>query len=318
MKDKTREKGQRASSLLVLESVHETMPIPPESKREQSSTYFIQDRANQDELKRLQVQDHLYTAGMGGVLPEQPNPTGILRVLDVGCGTGSWLIELARTIPTCRVLIGVDASHTFVEYARAQAKAAQVSDRVEFHVADALRMLEFPTRSFDLVNHRLASSWLRTWDWRKLLQEYQRVCRPGGVVRITEYEGIVVSTSPALWRLNELTLQALYQSGHYFTPTNEGMTEELARLLHQHGLQEVHTRISPLKYHAGTPECQSFFENMKLFFWTILPFLRKWTQVPENYEEIYQQMLGEMQQPDFAATWALLTAWGTVPAQTRE
>ena len=49
-----------------------------------------------------------------------------------------------------------------------------------------------------------------------------------------------------------------------------------------------------------------------------MPFLRKWIRVPEDYEEIYQQMLGEMQQPDFAATWALLTAWGTVPAQTRE
>ena len=37
----------------------------------------------------------------------------------------------------------------------------------------------------------------------------------------------------------------------------------------------------------------------------------KWTSVPDDYEEIYQQMLTEMQQPDFVATWTLLTAWGT-------
>ena len=233
------------------------MPTSPEPKREQSSTYFVQDRSNQEELNRLQIQDHLYTAGMGGVLPEQPNPAGLLRVLDVGCGTGGWLIELAQAHPTCKVLVGVDVSITFVEYARAQAEAAQVSDRVAFRVGDALRMLEFPPGFFDLVNHRGASSWLRTWDWRKLLHEYQRMCRPGGVVRITEPEA-VVSNSPALSRLYEHLLQALNQSGHLFTPTRDGVTGELAHLLHQHGLQEVHTRVSPLEYHAGTPEWQAF------------------------------------------------------------
>jgi len=301
---------QEATSRRKARKEHQAMPIPPEPKREHPSTYFVQDRSNQEELERLQIQDHLYTAGMGGVLPEQPDPTAFPRVLDVGCGTGGWLIELAQTTPTCKVLVGVDVSFTFVEYARAQAEAAQVSDRVAFHAMDALRMLEFPTRSFDLVNHRLASSWLRTWDWPKLLHEYQRVCRPEGVVRITEYEGMVVSNSPAFSRLSDLLLQAFHQAGHSFSPTNYGMTGELAHLLHQHGLQEVHTRVSPLEYHAGTLEWQSFFENMKLFFRTILPFLRKWTRVPDDYETLYQQMLSEMQQPDFVATWGLLTAWG--------
>src|SRR5579883_2831612 len=162
------------------------MPTHSESEREQPSTYFVQDRKSSAELKRLHILDHVTTASMGGVLPEQRDPTIFQRVLDVGCGTGGWLIELAQTLPTAKTLIGVDANSAFVEYARAQAEAARVSDRVEFHVADALRMLEFPNDYFDLDNHRCAWSWLRTWDWRKLLQEYQRVTRPGGIVRITE------------------------------------------------------------------------------------------------------------------------------------
>lgn len=294
------------------------MPLSPEPKREQPNTYFVEDRGSQEELNRLLVQDQLYTAGMGGVLPEQPDPTAFQRVLDVGCGTGGWLIELAQTNPTCTLLVGVDASLKFVEYARAQAKAAQVSDRVEFYVMDALRMLEFPNRYFDLVNHRLASSWLRTWDWGKLLQEYQRVCRPGGVVRVTEYEGMVVSNSPALTRFSELSSAALHQAGHFFTPTNEGTAGELARLFSQYGLQEMQTRLCPLEYRAGTSAWQSFFENTRLFSRTISPFLHKWTRVPDDYEAIYQQMLSEMQQPDFVATWSLLTAWGRVPAQIEE
>src|SRR5215471_13087723 len=123
----------------------QAMPTLPEPAREQPSTYFAQDRSSQEELNRLRLFDRMLTTGMGGVLPEQPNPTGILRVLDVGCGSGGWLIELAKTTPTCTLLIGVDVSLTFIEDARAQAKAEQVSDRVEFYVMDALRMLEFPT-----------------------------------------------------------------------------------------------------------------------------------------------------------------------------
>jgi ubiquinone/menaquinone biosynthesis C-methylase UbiE len=282
--------------------------------RENPSTYVVEDRSNQEELNRLRIQDHLHTAGMGGVLPEQPDPTAFPRVLDVGCGTGGWLIELAQTTPTCTGLVGVDPSLTFVEYARAQAEAAQVSDRVEFHVMDALRMLEFPAGFFDLVNQRAGQSWLRTWDWPKLLGEYQRVCRPGGVIRITEPEWMGESNSPALSRLFDLSLQAFYQSGHLFAPTNDGLTGELARLLHQHGLQQVQTRAHALEFHTGTLEGQHYFEDAKLGFRTLLPFLRKWTRVPDDYEAIYQQMLREIQQPDFVATMSLLTAWGTNPA----
>src|SRR5579883_26263 len=158
------------------------------SRPEHPSTYFVTDRSNADELRRLQVQDELITAGMGGILPEQPDSTVFRRVLDVGCGTGGWLIALAHALPEGGPLIGVDISRTFIEYARAQAQAAGVSDRVEFHAADALLLLEFPARFFDLVNHRFAMSWVRSWEWRKLLDEYQRVTAPEGIIRCVEAE----------------------------------------------------------------------------------------------------------------------------------
>lgn len=286
------------------------MPLAPEPKREQPNTYVVEDRSSQEELNRLRLFDQMLTAGMGGVLPEQPDPTVFSCVLDVGCGTGGWLIELAQTTLSCRLLVGIDANRAFIEYARAQAEAAHVSDRVEFHVGDALRMLEFPNSFFDLVNHRSAVSWLRTWDWPKLLQEYQRVCSAEGVIRITEPEWPIAKSSPTLLRLTELASRAFHQAGHYFTPTRDGITSKLASLLRQHDLQEVQTRAYILEYPAGTPEWQSLFEHNKLGFRTLLPFLRKWMHVPEEYEKIYQHMLSEMQQPDFVGTWNLLTAWG--------
>ncbi len=45
--------------------------------------------------------------------------------------------------------------------------------------------------------------------------------RPGGVVRITESDMTVESSSPALTRLFDLALAALTQAGHFFTPTSQ-------------------------------------------------------------------------------------------------
>ena len=289
------------------------MATPTDPRREHPSTYFVQDRENVEELTRMQIQDHLMTASMGGVLPEQPDPTIFGSVLDVGCATGGWLIEAAKAYPTMRELVGIDINSKVVAYARAQAEAERLSDRMQFRTMDALRMLEFPNGSFDLVNQRAGVSYLRKWDWPKLLLEYQRVTRAGGVIRITEGDLIVESSSPALSRLFALLLQAFYQAGHLFTPESDGVTSQLVRLLTQYGLTEVETRTHRLQYHAGTAEWHRFFEDMRLIFRTIVPFLRKWSQVPNDYEAIYQQALAEMQQPDFVAAAGMLTAWGRKP-----
>src|SRR6266849_9236521 len=101
----------------------DAMSTPTDPRQEHPSTYFVQDRSNEEELTRLQIQDQMLTAGMGGVLPEQPDPLIFQRVLDVGCGTGGWLIEAAKTYPALSLLVGVDVSSLMIEYARAQAAA---------------------------------------------------------------------------------------------------------------------------------------------------------------------------------------------------
>lgn len=287
------------------------MSSTPDPRLEHPSTYIVQDRSNQEEVTRLQVQDQMFTAGMGGVLPEQPDPTIFHRLLDVGCGPGGWLIETARTYSNLSMGIGIDASPAIIKAARQSAQEAGVSDRVEFHVMDALRMLEFPDSYFDLVNQRFGQSWLRTWDWQKLLQEYQRVTLEGGVIRITESAILIKSTSPALTRLFELGLHVLNLAGHLFGGMNEKMDSELARMFEQRGLQNIHTKTHLIEYSGETLERRHFVEDMKHLFRTTLPFIHKWTSVPGDFEETYRQMLWEIQQPDFVATARLHTIWGT-------
>ena len=228
--------------------------------------------------------------------------------MELGAGSS----KQRRPTQACPQLVGVDVSGKMLDFARTQAVAQQVDERVEFLVMDALRMLEFPDARFDLVNQRLGSSFLRIWDWPKLLQEYRRVARPGGVIRITESDWIAGNSScPSLMQLSELALQALFQAGHLSQPVANGVTNALAGLLHQHGLKHIQTRASTLEYHAGTTSGQLFVEDVTHLFRNMKPFLQKWTHIPDDYEVIYQRMIDEMHQPGFVGTMKLLTTWGT-------
>ena len=69
------------------------------------SQYFVEDRSSNPEMIRLMIQDSLYTAGMGGPLAEQPDPTVFHRVLDIGCGPGGWLLHATPAAPKWSLLV---------------------------------------------------------------------------------------------------------------------------------------------------------------------------------------------------------------------
>lgn len=77
--------------------------------KEHPNTYTIQKRT-QEEIHRLEIQDKMLTLASGGVLPELDDPTQLRHILDVGCGTGGWLMETARAYPAIETLVGVDVS----------------------------------------------------------------------------------------------------------------------------------------------------------------------------------------------------------------
>lgn len=289
------------------------MPTHRHSRDETPNTYVVADPTSKDELTRLTIQEQMATTSMGGILPEQADPTIFKSVLDVGCGPGGWLLAAAKAYPMISRLVGVDISPKMIAYAQKQAQAEKVNDRVEFQVMDVQRALQFPDDCFDLVNQRSATSFLRTWDWPNLLLEFLRVTQPGGVIRLTETDAMPWGNKPAFTRLMDLKVEAYYQSGHLFGPSRHAVPDELPQMLRRYGFQHVQTRDIPLEYHFGTPEWQLALENTRLSFRTSKPFLLKWTKVPDNYEEVCEQALAEMQQADFVATWNIRTVWGNAP-----
>jgi len=280
---------------------------------ERPHTYFIQERTNGEELTRLHLQDEMVTTAMGGVLPEQPDPVVFHRVLDVACGPGGWLIATAQRYPTISRLVGVDISWQMVAHARERVEHHHLSVWVEFPVMDALLLLEFPASTFDLVNLRFGVSFLRIWDWPKLLMEMLRVTRPGGVMRLTEGEVGNQSNSSAAIALYTRGVQALYRASHLLTEQSDGLLDHLAPLLRQYGCERVQTKPYTLVYRAGTPAGQAYLQDARSVLRQARPFVQKWGGAGDDYDALHQQALTEMQQPDFWATWRLLTAWGHKP-----
>jgi ubiquinone/menaquinone biosynthesis C-methylase UbiE len=98
------------------------------------------------------------------------------RVLDVGCGTGYLLRQLAARCPEA-TLDGIDAAPPMIEAAQAAAAAGPDSGRLSFRVGTAER-LTWPDGTFDLV---VSTTSFDHWvDQRAGLAQCARVLAPGG------------------------------------------------------------------------------------------------------------------------------------------
>src|SRR5215472_14097529 len=110
------------------------------------------------------------------------------RILDVGCGTGYLLRQLAARCPAATELAGIDAAPTMIEVAASTA----TDDRLHFCVGTAEK-LPWTAETFDLV---VSTTSFDHWaDQQAGLTECARVMVPGGtLVLVDPFSSLLLPT----------------------------------------------------------------------------------------------------------------------------
>ncbi|KAF7347703.1 S-adenosyl-L-methionine-dependent methyltransferase [Mycena venus] len=118
--------------------------------------------------------------GDGGV-PATPEHS-----LDLGCGTGAWVIDAAKEWPNCD-FVGFDLVDIQIPLKTLPPEYASIAERITWvHGNFLTNKLPFDDDEFDHVHIHAIAQGVPENKWGILFEEINRVLRPGGVVEIME------------------------------------------------------------------------------------------------------------------------------------
>ena len=287
--------------------------VTPEGPSQKESTYVI-DAESGTEMARLINQERLLTRVMGGVFPEHFDLSHVSHILDIGCGPGGWVLDVAFENAKINV-VGIDISQQMVEYARAHAEA-QGMNNASFQVMNALESLAFDDNSFDVVNARYIQAFMMKTSWAPLMKEIMRILRPGGRVLLTDGEWSI-SNSPAFEKMGAMLTHVGTVTGRSFSPDGRhiGITPMLGRFLRDAGFVDIQRKAHVLDFSAGAEDYGNTYQDLMAGLKLLEPFLvlAKVT-TEEEFEELYQQALAELMLDSFCGVGYMLTVWGKKPA----
>ncbi|KAI7863439.1 S-adenosyl-L-methionine-dependent methyltransferase [Spinellus fusiger] len=100
------------------------------------------------------------------------------RIVDIGCGNGYWLMDLASQYPDC-FFVGIVSSPEDMPN-------TLLLPNIQFEIVNLVDGLELDDNSVDLVHMRGLSLSCTLIDWSDVLREVYRVLKPSGIVQLEE------------------------------------------------------------------------------------------------------------------------------------
>ncbi|KAF9016930.1 S-adenosyl-L-methionine-dependent methyltransferase [Hymenopellis radicata] len=142
--------------------------------------YRLDSPAVAHELNRLDLQHKLLHAASGGypsrLVEVLKDTSGEKKCLDIGAGSGSWLLDAAKDFPESS-FVGIDL---------APIQPSLLPKNASWEIHDINQGLQPFYNKFDAVHARLIGHGIP--DFAVLIDEISRVLKPGGVIDILEYD----------------------------------------------------------------------------------------------------------------------------------
>ena len=182
------------------------------------------------EHQRLDDMHHFWNLLLGDlILPKLDCPPK--QILDIGCGTGIYCLELADQYAFAEIH-GVDISPIQPKY---------LPGNCTFYVADVMEGLWFQDEKFDFIHSRDIHSGIPGNRWDEYLSEIFRLLKPGGWLQLIEMDpwpscddGTLSQDSAWITYLLAMK-EMLDQSGVKVF----GLGRELARLVEEAGFMNI-------------------------------------------------------------------------------
>lgn len=153
------------------------------------------------------------------------------QVLDIGCGTGSLILEAEKLVGPGGTAVGLDVEPAMITQARQ--KAANRHSQATFEVA-SITAVPFADATFDVIISSAMFHHLNKSQQVEGLAELYRVLKPNGRLLIVDLNAARRSIATSLPGHNQLAKQDHVQN-------------ELPDLLHNAGFQQIKTGQHPFK-----------------------------------------------------------------------
>ncbi|KAI9476027.1 MAG: S-adenosyl-L-methionine-dependent methyltransferase [Benjaminiella poitrasii] len=251
-----------------------------------------------DELEqdRLNSQHFSLKALYGGnILPSVKNSLPAnAKILDLGCGSGCWVMEMAVEHPYYQ-FIGVDMADMFPTTIR--------PENVKFELYNILNGLSYPDNSFDYIHMRLMITGLRSEEWPKVIAEIYRVLKPGGLVQLVESDFTEKTNIQVVETFNSEFRKALVELG-----LDPWIGSKLNSLLTEVKFDVIETDIKYLDYSSPLdPIAKEMLTNWRNAMISIKPLLaQRFKADNEKYKSIVDRYIEGVTQAGWKVKmWAL-------------
>jgi ubiquinone/menaquinone biosynthesis C-methylase UbiE len=249
----------------------------------------------------MQLQAYLYRERL--LLPVEVDLSKVWRMLDVACGSGQWVRDMAMWSPEMTI-VGLDRQEEVVEQAQYLSHIWRL-DNTSFLVGDMHHMDAIEDNSFDLVHARFLGPVVAPQHWPSLLQECLRVCQVGGTLVWTE-AGFPTTNSAACLHWWQWMKQAITRLG--YTPDVTPSMQRLLGDVDNVDKRQVRRVETVLDISVDTPLHTQLYHHISSVLDALKPLLLHTGVADEQeLEAVCQQMSRDVYSDPFQATWILTT-----------